>query len=71
MNWIDIIYNIIAVIGGVCIVRCIMWSWETQLSFVDMNWVQKGKVIIAKITIWSMILFLIYVFTAILYYLLR
>ena len=61
----DMIYNIIALIGSVCIVHCIMWTWETDLSFSEMKWYQKGKVIAAKVTLWSMTLFLIYVFTVI------
>lgn len=65
MNWIDIIYNIVTVVGSVCIVHCVMWTWETDLSFSKMKWYQKGKVIAAKVTIWSMILFLMYVFAEI------
>ena len=61
----DMIYNIIAFIGSVCIVHCIMWTWETDLSFSEMKWYQKGKVIAAKVTLWSMTLFLIYVFMVI------
>lgn len=71
MNWIDIIYNIIAVIGSICIVHCIMWTWETDLSFGEMRWYQKGKVIAAKVTLWSMAAFLVYVFAVIFYLLLR
>ena len=61
----DMIYNIIALIGSICIVHCIMWMWETDLSFSEMKWYQKGKVIAAKVTLWSMTLFLIYVFMVI------
>ena len=61
----DMIYNIIALIGSVCIVHCIMWTWETDLSFSEMKWYQKGKVIAAKVTLGSMTLFLIYVFMVI------
>lgn len=61
----DMIYNIIALIGSVCIVHCIMWTWETDLSFNEMKWYQKGKVIAAKVTLWSITLFLIYVFMVI------
>ena len=61
----DMIYNIITLIGSICIVYCIMWTGETDLSFSEMKWYQKGKVIAAKVTIWSMTLFLIYVFMVI------
>lgn len=61
----DMIYNIIALIGSTCIVHCIMWTWETDLSFSEMKWYQKGKVIAAKVTLWSLTLFLIYVFMVI------
>lgn len=61
----DMIYNIIALIGSICIVHCIMWTWETDLSFSEMKWYQKGKVIAAKATLWSITLFLIYVFMVI------
>ena len=61
----DMIYNIIALIGSVCIVHCIMWKWETDLSFSGMKWYQEGQVIAAKVTLWSMTLFLIYVFMVI------
>lgn len=61
----DMIYNIISLIGSICIVHCIMWTWETDLSFSEMKWYQKGKVIAAKVTLWSMTLFLIYVFMVI------
>lgn len=61
----DMIYNIITLIGSICIVHCIMWTWETDLSFSEMKWYQKGKVIAAKVTLWSMTLFLIYVFMVI------
>lgn len=71
INWIDIIYNIVTVIGSVCIVHCIMWTWETDLNFSEMRWYQKGKVIAAKITLWSMSLFLVYVFAEITKLLLR
>ena len=71
INWIDIIYNIVTVIGSVCIVHCIMWTWETDLKFSEMRWYQKGKVIAAKVTLWSMTLFLIYVFAEITKLLLR
>lgn len=71
INWIDIIYNIVTVIGSVCIVHCIMWTRETDLSFSEMKWYQKGKVIAAKVTLWSMTLFLVYVFAEITKLLLR
>lgn len=71
INWIDIIYNIVTVIGSVCIVHCIMWTLETDLSFSEMKWYQKGKVIAAKVTLWSMTLFLVYVFAEITKLLLR
>lgn len=72
INWIDIIYNIVTVIGSVCIVHCIMWTWETDLSFSEMKWYQKGKVIAAKVTtLWSMSAFLVYVFATIIRLLLR
>ena len=71
INWIDIIYNIVTVIGSVCIVHCIMWTWETDLNFSEMRWYQKGKVIVAKVTLWSMAAFLVYVFAGIFYLLLR
>ena len=61
----DLIYNILTLVGSVCIFHCIMWTLETDLSFSEMKWYQKGKVIAAKITIWSMTLFLIYVFAVI------
>ena len=61
----DMIYNIITLIGSICIVYCIMWTGETDLNFSEMKWYQKGKVIAAKVTLWSMTLFLIYVFTVI------
>lgn len=61
----DMIYNIITLIGSICIVHCIMWTWETDLSFSEMKWYQKGKVIAAKVTLWTMTLFLIYVFMVI------
>ena len=61
----DMIYNIITLIGSICIVYCIMWTGETNLSFSEMKWYQKGKVIAAKVTLWSMTLFLIYVFMVI------
>ena len=70
INWIDIIYNIVTVIGSVCIVHCIMWTWETDLNFSEMKWYQKGKVIAAKVTLWSMAAFLVYVFAVIFYLLL-
>ena len=44
----DVIYNILTLVGSVCIVHCIMWTWETDLSFSEMRWYQKGKVIAAK-----------------------
>ena len=71
ISWIDIIYNIVTVIGSVCIVHCIMWTWETDLSFSEMKWYQKGKVITAKVTLWSMSLFLVYVFAEVTKLLLR
>lgn len=71
INWIDIIYNIVTVIGSVCMVHCIMWTWETDLSFSEMKWYQKGKVIAAKVILWSMTLFLVYVFAEITKLLLR
>lgn len=71
INWIDIIYNIVTVIGSVCIVYCIMWTWETDLSFSEMKWYQKGKVIAAKVALWSMTPFLVYVFAEIIRLLLR
>lgn len=71
INWIDIIYNIVTVIGSVCIVHCIMWTWETDLSFSEMKWYQKGKVIAAKVALWSMTPFLVYVFAEIIRLLLR
>lgn len=72
INWIDIIYNIVTVIGSVCIVHCIMWTWETDLSFSEMKWYQKGKVIAAKVvTLWSLSAFLVYVFAEIIRLLLR
>lgn len=72
INWIDIIYNIVTVIGSVCIVHCIMWTWETDLSFSEMKWYQKCKVIAAKvITLWSMSVFLVYVFAVIIKLLLK
>lgn len=72
INWIDIIYNIVMVIGSVCIVHCIMWTWETDLSFSEMKWYQKGKVIATKvITLWSMSAFLVYIFATIIKLLLR
>lgn len=71
MNWIDIIYNILSVVVSVYIVHCIMWTWETDLTFGEMRWYQKGKVIAAKVTLWSMTLFLIYVFAEITKLLLR
>lgn len=61
----DLIYNILALMGGVCISHCVMWTLETDLSFSEMKWYQKGKVIAAKITIWSMAAFLVYVFAII------
>lgn len=61
----DMIYNIITLIGSVCIVHCIMWTWETDLSFSEMKWYQKGKVIAAKVALWSMSLFFMYVFAMI------
>jgi hypothetical protein len=48
-----------------------MWTWETDLSFSEMRWYQKGKVIAAKVTLWSMSAFLVYVFATIIWLLLR
>lgn len=61
----DLIYSILTLVVSVCIVHCIMWTLETDLSFSEMKWYQKGKVIIAKINIWSMAAFLVYVFAVI------
>ena len=61
----DLIYSILTLVGSVCIVHCIMWTLETDLSFREMKWYQKGKVIVAKVIIWSMTAFLVYVFAVI------
>ena len=61
----DMIYNIITLIGSICIVYCIMWTGETDLNFSEMKWYQKCKVIAAKVTLWSMTLFLVYIFVMI------
>lgn len=74
MNWnlmIEIFYDVLSIFGGVAIVHCIMWTWETNLSFSEMRWYQKGKVIAAKVTLWSMTAFLVYVFAVIIKLLLR
>lgn len=61
----EIFYDVIAVIAGCCIVHCTMWTWETDLSFSEMKWYQKGKVIAAKVTLWAVAAFLVYVFAVI------
>lgn len=68
---IDVIYSILALVGSVCAVHCIMWTWETDLSFSEMRWYQKGKVIAAKVTMCGVAAFWIYVFTAFIWLLLR
>ena len=61
----DMIYNIITLIGSICIVYCIMWTGETDLNFSEMKWYQKCKVIAAKGALWGMTMFLVYVFVMI------
>ena len=55
----DMIYNIITLIGSICIVYCIMWTGETDLSFSEMKWYQKCKVIAAKVALWIVTLFIV------------
>ena len=61
----DMIYNIITLIGSICIVYCIMWTGEKDLNFSEMKWYQKCKVIAAKVALWSVTLFLVYIFVII------
>ena len=61
----DMIYSIVTLIVSVCIVHCIMWTWETDLSFSEMKWYQKCKVIAAKVALWILTLFLVYIFVMI------